>query len=72
MIQEELGSVARSRAAPVIAHRLSAVVDAHEILVMEGGRIVERGTHARLLDADGTYAPMLWALEQTTSDPVAA
>jgi ATP-binding cassette subfamily B protein len=48
----------------VIAHRLSTVVDAHEILVMEGGRIVERGTHQELLAQGGRYADM-WALQQS-------
>ena len=48
----------------VIAHRLSTVVDAHEILVMEAGRILERGTHAQLLALSGRYA-QLWALQQS-------
>ena len=48
----------------VIAHRLSTVVDAHEILVMEAGRIVERGNHMQLLAANGRYAQM-WALQQS-------
>ena len=47
----------------MIAHRLSTVVDAHEILVMEAGRIVERGSHASLLTRGGRYAGM-WALQQ--------
>jgi len=63
-IQAELRSVAQGKTALVIAHRLSTVVDAHEILVMEGGRIVERGPHAALLRRDGTYARM-WALQQS-------
>jgi ATP-binding cassette, subfamily B, heavy metal transporter len=50
----------------VIAHRLSTVVDAHEILVMDAGRIVERGTHVALLAANGRYAHM-WALQQQSS-----
>ncbi len=64
-IQAELQSVARNKTTLVIAHRLSTVVDAHEILVMEAGRIIERGTHAELLARQGRYAGM-WALQQST------
>jgi ATP-binding cassette subfamily B protein len=64
-IQAELRSAARGKTALVIAHRLSTVVDAHEILVMEGGLVVERGTHLALLSAGGRYARM-WALQQTS------
>lgn len=63
-IQAELRSVAQGKTTLVIAHRLSTVVDAHEILVMEAGRIVERGSHAMLLAKNGTYARM-WALQQS-------
>ena len=63
-IQAELSSVARNKTSLVIAHRLSTVVDAHEILVMEGGRIIERGAHADLLAQQGRYARM-WALQQS-------
>ena len=63
-IQAELQSVARNKTTLVIAHRLSTVVDAHEILVMDAGRIVERGSHAQLLAANGRYAQM-WALQQS-------
>ena len=66
-IQEELKSAARNKTALVIAHRLSTVVDADEILVMEAGRIVERGTHGALLAAEGRYAQM-WALQQSGAD----
>jgi len=62
-IQAELQSAARDKTALVIAHRLSTVVDAHQILVMDAGRIVERGTHAELLALGGRYADM-WALQQ--------
>lgn len=63
-IQAELKSVAQHKTTLVIAHRLSTVVDAHEILVMEAGRIIERGTHADLLAQGGRYADM-WALQQS-------
>ncbi|BDT69601.1 ATM1-type heavy metal exporter [Comamonadaceae bacterium OS-1] len=63
-IQAELQTAARNKTTLVIAHRLSTVVDAHEILVMDAGRILERGTHAELLAASGRYAAM-WALQQS-------
>jgi ATP-binding cassette, subfamily B, heavy metal transporter len=63
-IQAELKSAAQNKTALVIAHRLSTVVDAHEILVMEAGRIVERGTHQELLARGARYADM-WALQQS-------
>jgi ATP-binding cassette subfamily B protein len=64
-IQAELQSVAQNKTTLVIAHRLSTVVDAHEILVMEAGHILERGSHAELLAASGRYAQM-WALQQSS------
>ncbi|TXT40867.1 MAG: ATP-binding cassette subfamily B bacterial, partial [Comamonadaceae bacterium] len=64
-IQAELQSVAQNKTTLVIAHRLSTVVDAHEILVMEAGHILERGSHAELLAANGRYAQM-WALQQSS------
>ena len=63
-IQAELQSVAQNKTTLVIAHRLSTVVDAHEILVMDAGRILERGTHSALLAFNGRYAQM-WALQQS-------
>ena len=68
-IQAELASAAQNKTTLVIAHRLSTVVDAHEILVLDAGQIVERGTHAQLLTAQGRYAQM-WALQQS-AEPAA-
>jgi ATP-binding cassette subfamily B protein len=61
-IQQALDRVARGRTTLVIAHRLSTVVNAQQILVMDAGRVVERGTHAALLAANGPYAQM-WRLQ---------
>ncbi len=66
-IQAELESAAHNKTVLVIAHRLSTVVDAHEILVLEHGRIVERGKHPQLLDMGGRYAQM-WQLQQAGGD----
>jgi ABC-type transport system involved in Fe-S cluster assembly fused permease/ATPase subunit len=62
-IQAELERISEGRTTLVIAHRLSTVMDADQILVLAQGRIVERGTHRQLLDAKGEYARM-WALQQ--------
>jgi ABC-type transport system involved in Fe-S cluster assembly fused permease/ATPase subunit len=62
-IQAALSQVARNHTTLVIAHRLSTVVDADEIIVLEDGRIAERGTHAGLLEKGGQYAAM-WARQQ--------
>jgi ATP-binding cassette subfamily B protein len=69
-IQAELRSAAQGKTGLVIAHRLSTVVDAHEILVLEHGHIVERGTHAELLSRGGVYAGM-WALQQNQPEDAA-
>ena len=62
-IQNELAEIARDRSTLVIAHRLSTIVQADEIIVLEHGRIVERGDHPHLLAAGGRYA-QLWQLQQ--------
>lgn len=66
-IQAELKSAALGKTALVIAHRLSTVADAHEIVVLDAGRVVERGPHAALLAANGRYARM-WRLQQAQHD----
>jgi ATP-binding cassette, subfamily B, heavy metal transporter len=62
-IQAQLKEIARNRTTMVIAHRLSTVADAEQIIVLDHGRIVERGTHQALLAADGLYAQM-WQRQQ--------
>lgn len=62
-IQSELLEIAKSRTSLIIAHRLSTVVEADEILVIDAGRIVERGRHPELLAKNSVYAHM-WAMQQ--------
>ena len=62
-IQNEIESAARGRTTLIIAHRLSTVMHADEIIVLDGGRLIERGRHSALLAAEGVYARM-WQLQQ--------
>lgn len=67
-IQSQLKEIARHRTTLTIAHRLSTIVDASQILVLEQGRIVERGTHQQLLAAQGAYAQMWWRQQARPDD----
>jgi ATP-binding cassette subfamily B protein len=66
-IQAQLKEIAKNRTTLVIAHRLSTIADAQQILVLDHGRIVERGTHQSLLAAQGLYAQM-WERQQARRD----
>jgi ATP-binding cassette subfamily B protein len=66
-IQAQLKEIARNRTTLVIAHRLSTIADAQQILVMDHGRIIERGTHTQLLAAQGAYAQM-WERQQARQE----
>ncbi|MEY3969136.1 MAG: hypothetical protein RL617_149 [Pseudomonadota bacterium] len=68
MIQQEIREVAEGRTSLVIAHRLSTIVDADQILVLESGRLVERGCHAELLRLGGRYAE-LWEMQARQGAP---
>jgi ABC-type transport system involved in Fe-S cluster assembly fused permease/ATPase subunit len=70
-IQAQLKAIARDRTTLVIAHRLSTIADAAQILVVDHGRIIERGTHLQLLSAGGAYAQM-WARQLARPDEAAA
>ncbi|MEB0031454.1 ABC transporter ATP-binding protein/permease [Undibacterium sp. RTI2.1] len=67
MIQMQLKEIAKTRTSLVIAHRLSTIIDAEQILVMDKGRIIERGTHQQLLAQAGAYSQM-WERQQNRPD----
>jgi ATP-binding cassette subfamily B multidrug efflux pump len=67
-IREALQSQRASRATIIIAHRLGSLMDADEILFLDGGRIVERGSHAELLELGGRYAS-LYRLQSLGGEP---
>lgn len=66
-IQAALDQVSKNRSTLVIAHRLSTVVNADQIIVLDAGKIVERGTHGELLAAEGLYASM-WARQREADE----
>ncbi|MBV8679651.1 MAG: ABC transporter ATP-binding protein/permease, partial [Aquitalea sp.] len=69
-IQHELAAIAANRTTLIIAHRLSTIVDADQIIVMEAGQVLERGSHRELLEQGGRYAEM-WRLQQEEQEVVA-
>jgi ABC-type transport system involved in Fe-S cluster assembly fused permease/ATPase subunit len=70
-LQEAFERIAAGRTTLVIAHRLSTVIDAEEIVVIEHGRVVERGAHLELLARRGLYAEM-WRRQQESLEAAAA
>jgi ATP-binding cassette subfamily B protein len=66
-LQDELSGLAKNRTTLIIAHRLSTIVHADQILVMEHGQIIERGTHLDLIAANGAYAQM-WQMQKRQAD----
>lgn len=71
-IQAQLKEIAKNRTTLVIAHRLSTIADAQQILVLDHGRIIERGTHGQLLAADGVYTQMWQRQQARQDDPLAS
>jgi ATP-binding cassette subfamily B protein len=71
-VQQALDDLSRGRTTIAIAHRLSTIRDADQILVLDSGHIVERGTHDELLERDGRYAALLSGAEDRLAEPGAA
>ena len=69
-IQEALATALHGRTSIVIAHRLSTIVDADQILVLDEGRVVERGRHEELLAAGGLYSELYRTLVRTAVEPL--
>ena len=69
-MQQALADALAGRTSIVIAHRLSTIVDADQILVLDDGRVVERGRHDELLAAGGLYADLYRTLVRTTVEPL--
>jgi ATP-binding cassette subfamily B protein len=67
LVQAALKSALVGRTSIVIAHRLSTVMDADQILVMSDGQIVERGTHSELMNSSGLYADLFSRQDLTTN-----
>jgi ATP-binding cassette, subfamily B, bacterial IrtA/YbtP len=70
-VQQALAELTKDRTIVVVAHRLHTIAQADRILVLDGGRIVEHGTHEQLIDRNGKYARM-WSAQQTTATTEAA
>ncbi|KAJ1472679.1 P-loop containing nucleoside triphosphate hydrolase protein, partial [Baffinella frigidus] len=68
-IMQALGAVAQGRSTIMIAHRLSTVVNANKIIVLNQGKIVEAGSHGELMALDGTYAEM-WRQQASAKQDV--